>query len=318
VLAIGNPYSLGGTVTAGIISALHRNLGGAYDRYIQTDASINMGNSGGPMFDLNGNVIGVNSALISPTGASVGIGLAIPAEAARPVIESLRRGQRPQRGYLGVGLQALEEDLAEAFGLPKDRGEVVRTVVPGEPADKAGLQQGDVIVRVNGQEVNPDQSASLLIANTPVGSRIPIDILRNRKPMRLNVTVGLRPTQEQLARLYGGGEESAEPDTPSTPSPETLGLSMQPTSPALLQRFNLPANSTGVVITGVNPNSNAAEDLRPGDLILAVGTQRVTTPAQVIAAIDAARKAGTTRVALLIKRGSAPEGFATLDLRPAR
>jgi serine protease Do len=320
VLAIGNPYGLGGTVTAGIISALHRNItgAGAYDRYIQTDASINMGNSGGPMFDLNGNVIGINSALISPTGASVGIGLAIPTEAARPVIDSLRRGQRPQRGYLGIGLQPLDENLAEAFGLPKDRGEVVRSVVPGEPAAKAGLQQGDVIVRVNGQEVNPDQSASYLIANTPVGSRVPIDILRDRKPMRLNVTIGLRPTEEQLARLYGGEEETAEPGAPNTPTPQALGISMQPSSPALLQRYSLPAGSTGVVITGVNPNSAAAEEVKEGDLIVAIGNQRVSSPADVVRVIDAARKAGVARIALLIRRGSGPEGFATLDLRPQR
>ena len=135
VLAIGNPYGLGGTVTAGIISALHRGITGvgAYDRYIQTDASINMGNSGGPMFDLNGNVIGINSALISPTGASVGIGLAIPAELAKPVIDALMRGQRPQRGYLGVGLQPLDESLAPSLGLPKDSGEIVRSVGRGRP-----------------------------------------------------------------------------------------------------------------------------------------------------------------------------------------
>ncbi|MEO7563830.1 MAG: trypsin-like peptidase domain-containing protein, partial [Sphingomicrobium sp.] len=152
VLAIGNPYGLGGTVTAGIISALHRGITGvgAYDRYIQTDASINMGNSGGPMFDLNGNVIGINSALISPTGASVGIGLAIPAELAQPVIETLRKGQRPQRGYLGVGLQPLDENIAPSLGLPKDMGEIVRSIVAGGPAAKAGLQQGDVILQVNG------------------------------------------------------------------------------------------------------------------------------------------------------------------------
>ncbi|MGH6784812.1 MAG: S1C family serine protease, partial [Sphingomicrobium sp.] len=164
ILAIGNPYGLGGTVTAGIISALHRGITGvgAYDRYIQTDASINMGNSGGPMFDLNGNVIGINSALISPTGASVGIGLAIPAELAKPVIDSLRRGQRPQRGYLGVGLQPLDENIAPSLGLPKDMGEIVRSVVPGGPAAKAGLQQGDVILRVNGQNVTPEDSVSYL------------------------------------------------------------------------------------------------------------------------------------------------------------
>src|SRR3954470_227886 len=158
VLAIGNPYGLGGSVTAGIISALHRGItgGGAYDRYIQTDAAINMGNSGGPMFDLNGNVIGINSALISPTGASVGIGLAIPAESAKPVIDSLLRGQRPQRGYLGVGLQPVDDDsIAAALGLQKGGGELVRSIVPGGAAAQAGLQQGDVIVRVNGQQVTP-------------------------------------------------------------------------------------------------------------------------------------------------------------------
>src|SRR5437763_15663444 len=143
VIAIGNPYGLGGTVTAGIISALHRGITGvgAYDRYIQTDAAINMVNRRGTMFDLNGNVIGINSALISPTGASVGIGLAIPAEAAKPVIDSLMRGQRPSRGYLGVGLQPLDENLAPSLGLPKDSGEIVRSVVPGGPAARAGLQQ---------------------------------------------------------------------------------------------------------------------------------------------------------------------------------
>src|SRR4051812_41527173 len=179
VLAIGNPYGLGGTVTAGIISALHRGITGvgAYDRYIQTDAAINMGNSGGPMFDLNGNVIGINSALISPTGASVGIGLAIPAEAAKPVIDSLLRGQRPSRGYLGVGLQPLDENIAESLGLPKDRGEIVRSVQPNEPAARAGIQQGDVILRVGGRDVNPDQTVSYLIANTPVGSKVPLDII---------------------------------------------------------------------------------------------------------------------------------------------
>jgi serine protease Do len=276
-----------------------------------------MGNSGGPMFDLNGNVIGVNSALISPTGASVGIGLAIPAEAARPVIESLRRGQRPQRGYLGVGLQPLDENLAEAFGLPKDRGEVVRSVVAGEPGARAGLRPGDIILRVNGQEVNPEQSASYLIANTPVGRRVPFDILRDRKPMRVDVVVGLRPTEEQLARLLGAEEESAAPATPAPSAPQALGLSMQSLSPPLLRRYSLPAGSAGVVITGVAPNSAAAEEsLREGDLIIAIGNVPVSSPAQVVEAINAARRAGARRIALLVKRGTAPEGYATLDLRP--
>src|SRR5207245_37605 len=198
----------------------------AYDRYIQTDAAINMGNSGGPMFDLNGNVIGINSALISPTGASVGIGLAIPAEAAKPVIDSLMRGQRPSRGYLGVGLQPLDENLAPSLGLPKDSGEIVRSVVPGAPA------------------VAPQKA---------------------------------------------------------------LGLSLSPLTPELARAANLPATARGVIVTAVDPNANAAEQgLQRGDLIVSVNNQPVTSPAQIVAAVDAARKSGRTSVLLLAQRGTTP------------
>ena len=321
VIAIGNPYGLGGTVTAGIVSALHRGITGvgAYDRYIQTDASINMGNSGGPMFDLNGNVIGVNSALISPTGASVGIGLAIPAELARPVIDSLRRGQRPQRGYLGVGLQPLDENIAASLGLPKDQGEIVRSVVPGEAAARSGVQQGDVIIRVGGQDVNPDQTVSYLIANTPVGSRVPVDIIRDGRRQTLNVTVGQRPTDEQLALQAGGGANDNPATGPATAagSAEALGMTMAPLTPELAQRSNLPATARGVIITAVDPAGKAAEEgLRPGYLILSVNRQAVTTPAQVAAAIEAARRAGRTSVLLLIKVGNAPEAFVGIDITP--
>ncbi|HEX8641383.1 MAG TPA: trypsin-like peptidase domain-containing protein, partial [Allosphingosinicella sp.] len=165
VVAIGNPFGLGGTVTAGIVSALHRNIGaGVYDRFIQTDASINSGNSGGPMFDLNGNVIGINTALISPTGGNVGIGFAIPAEQIRPVVEALRRGQRVQRGYIGVGLQDIDESVAEALGIERNRGELIRTVTPGGPAARAGVQQGDVVISVAGQPVTPDQTLAYLVS----------------------------------------------------------------------------------------------------------------------------------------------------------
>ncbi|MEO7240401.1 MAG: Do family serine endopeptidase, partial [Sphingomicrobium sp.] len=319
VVAIGNPYGLGGTVTAGIISALHRGITGfgAYDRYIQTDASINMGNSGGPMFDLNGNVIGINSALISPTGASVGIGLAIPAELAKPVVDSLRRGQRPQRGYLGVGLQPLEESLASALGLPKDRGELVRSVQPGDPAQRAGIQQGDVIVRVNGQDVTPDQTASYIIANIAVGTRVPIDLIRDGKPVRVTATVGQRPTEEQLAKLIGSGGDGSGPDGVGGTGvgQQALGLSLQALTPELGRAANLPATARGVIITAVEPSSDAAEKgLQRGDLIISVNRQPVTTAAQVLAAVDAARRGGRTSVLLLVKRGPAPEGFVGIDI----
>jgi len=323
VIAIGDPYGVGSTVTAGIISALHRGItgGGAYDRYIQTDAAINMGNSGGPMFDLNGNVIGINSALISPTGASVGIGLAIPAELAKPVIDALMHGQRPQRGYLGVGLQDVDEDLAPALGIPKNTGEVVRTVVPNGPAARAGIQQGDVIVKVNGQDVTPDQTVSYLVANSKVGVRTPIEIIRNAgsasaKHFTVNVTLGDRPTNEALNKI-AGGDTGTQDNTATGPTAtqQTLGLSLAPLTPELARAANLPATARGVIITSVDPNGDAADQgLQRGDLIMKVYNQDVTTPAQVIAAVDAAKKAGRTSVLLLIKRGNTPEGFVGVDI----
>ncbi|MFL6757438.1 MAG: Do family serine endopeptidase [Sphingomicrobium sp.] len=319
VVAIGNPYGLGGTVTAGIISALHRGItgSGAYDRYIQTDASINMGNSGGPMFDMAGNVIGINSALISPTGASVGIGLAIPAEAAKPVIESLRRGQRPQRGYLGVGLQPLDENIADSLGLPKDRGEIVRSVVPGEAAAKAGIQQGDVIVKVGGRDVTPDETVSYLIANSMVGARVPLEIIRDGRRQSLSVQVGQRPTEEELARQAGGSQDQDQAlgqEAPVAPG-TALGLSLQPLTPQITRALNLPEGTRGVVITSVDPGSDAAEKgIRRGDVILSVNRQAITSPAQVLAAIDAARRAGRSSVLLLVKRGQAPEAFVGVDI----
>jgi serine protease Do len=318
VLAIGDPYGVGTTVTAGIISALHRSItqAGAYDRYIQTDAAINMGNSGGPMFDLNGNVIGINSALISPTGTNVGIGLAIPAELAEPVINSLMHGQRPQRGYLGVSLQQVDEDLAPAIGIPKGTGELVRSVVPGAPGARGGLVQGDVIVKVDGKQVTPDQTVSYLVANTPVGARVPLEIIRNGKHATVYVTVAERPTEEQLAKI-AAGESGATGTTgvaPATPQ-RALGLSLAPLTPDQVRSANLPPTARGVIITAVDPNSNAGEQgLQKGDLIVSVNNQPVTTPGQVIGAVDAARKAGRKSVLLLIQRGTTPGVFVGVDI----
>jgi serine protease Do len=319
VVAIGNPYGLGGTVTAGIISALHRGItgNGAYDRYIQTDASINMGNSGGPMFDMAGNVIGINSALISPTGASVGIGLAIPAEAAKPVIDSLRRGKQPERGYLGVGLQPLDESIADSLGLPKDRGELVRSVVPGQAAARGGIQQGDVIVRVNGRDVTPDETVSYIIANSTVGTRVPVELIRDGRRQIVQVQVGQRPTEEELALQQGnvpGQDQALGQETPVAPG-TALGLSLQSLNPQIIRALNLPEATRGVVVTSVDPSSDASEKgIRRGYVIISVNRQAVTTPAQVLAAVDVARRAGRTSVLLLVKPGQGPEGFVGVDI----
>lgn len=319
VVAIGNPYGLGGTVTAGIISAMHRGITGvgAYDRYLQTDASINMGNSGGPMFDMAGNVIGINSALISPTGASVGIGLAIPAELAKPVIDSLRRGERPQRGYLGVGLQPLDENIASAMGLPKDRGELVRSVVDGQAASRAGIRQGDVIVKVNGKDVTPDETVSFLIANTPVNTRVPVEIIRQGRRMTVQVQVAQRPTEEQLAQQLGVGNDNDQQGSATQPgaSAQTLGMTLQSLTPDLARRGNIPAGTSGVLIMNVEQGSAAAEEgIRPGFVIVSVDQRPVSNPAQVAAAVDAAKRANRKTVLLLVKSGNNPEAFVGIDI----
>jgi len=210
VVAIGNPFGLGGTVTAGIVSALHRNIGaGLYDRYIQTDASINSGNSGGPMFDINGNVIGINTALISPTGGNVGIGFAIPAEQIAPVVEQLRHGQRVHRGYIGVGMQDVDEGVAAALGIERNRGTLIRSVTPGGPADRAGIQQGDVVVSVAGHPVTLDATLAYLISQQAIGARVPIEVIRQGQRRTLTVAIAERPAEEELARLNGIEDDNA-------------------------------------------------------------------------------------------------------------
>jgi serine protease Do len=328
VVAIGNPFGLGGTVTAGIVSALHRNIGaGAYDRYIQTDASINTGNSGGPMFDVNGNVIGINTALISPTGGNVGIGFAIPAEQARPVIEALRKGERVQRGYLGVSLQPLDEGIAKSLGIPRNRGELIRGVTPGGPAARGGIQQGDVIVAVAGREVTPDQTLSWLVAQQPVGSRIPIDLIRNGNRQRVTVTVAERPTEQELAKLGGAETEEEVTDTPSDQQSTgqkaaraSLGVTVQTLTPEIARSLRLSdTNVRGVVVASVDSSSDAAsKGIRTGDIILSVNQRAVATPEEAAAAVDAVRKAGRTSVLLLVRRGNTPPAYVGVDLVRAR
>jgi serine protease Do len=318
VLAIGNPFGVGQTVTAGIVSALHRGIqgGGAYDRYIQTDASINMGNSGGPMFDLAGNVIGINTALISPTGTNIGIGFAIPADQAKPVIDALRRGVRPQRGYLGVSFQELDDNLASALGVAKTSGELIRSVTPGGPADRAGIQQGDVITKINGKQVTEDDRMAYLVANLQAGARVPIELVRNGQRRTVTVVVGERPTEEELAKLSGPDEQApaVRPPAESQQSPgqrstrQSLGITVQSLTPELARSLNVTdPNLKGVVVSSVDPSSDAAEEgLQARDIILSINQRPVKTPEEAAAAVDAARGAGRDSVLLLVKRANNP------------
>jgi len=326
IVAIGNPFGLGGTVTAGIVSAVHRNINaGLYDRYIQTDASINSGNSGGPMFDLNGNVIGINTALISPTGGNVGIGFAIPAEQIRPVVDSLRRGERVRRGYIGVGLQDIDESVAAALGIERNRGELIRAVTPGGPADRAGVRQGDVVISVAGQPVTPDSTLAYLVSRQGIGSRIPLEVIRDGQRRTVNVMIAERPSEDELARL-----NNLEPDTPAMPDPSKpdqqstgqrstrsgLGLSVQTLTPEMARRLQISdATVRGVVVGEVDPNSNASEKgLQPGDIIMSINQTPTPTPEAAASAIDTARRAGRNTVLLLVRRGNTPPAYVGVEL----
>ncbi len=321
VVAIGNPYGLGGSVTAGIVSALHRNIGsGPYDRYIQTDAAINQGNSGGPMFDLNGNVIGINSAIFSPTGGNVGIGFAIPAELAKPIVDTLRGGSRIKRGYLGVQIQPLDADSAEALGLAKNHGELVGRVEPGQGAARAGIQQGDVITRVNGREVTPDETLSYIVAQLPIGSRVPIELFRAGKRMTVTATLAERPSDEQLASLTGDNDGNgigpADPKANDNAARESLGLSVQTLTPEYARQVGVPAGTRGVIIGAVDPSSDAAaKGLQRGDVISSANQQPVTSPADLTAAVTIARSAGRGSVLVLVQRGSSTARYLPLKLK---
>lgn len=316
VIAIGQPYGLGGTVTAGIVSALHRNIGqgGAYDRYIQTDASINQGNSGGPMFDLSGNVIGINNAIFSPNGGSVGIGFAIPAEQAAPVVNSLRSGAKIRRGYLGIQLNPMSDDIYESLGLPKNRGELVARVEPGQAAARAGVQAGDVIITVNNRAVTPDETLSFIVSNLPVGSRIPIELIRDGRRQTVTATLIERPTDEQLAATLGGGQNGGmapEDDTTTSPATrESLGVAVQPLTPEIARQVGVTATTRGLVIATVDPSSDAAaKGLQRGDVIVNAGQRPVATAADLSAAIAAAKAAGRSSVLLQIQRAGNPQRF---------
>jgi serine protease Do len=319
-IAIGNPFGLGGTVTAGIVSAVHRNIGsGQYDRYIQTDASINQGNSGGPLFDLDGNVIGINTAIFSPTGGNVGLGFSIPAELAKPVIEQLRATGTVKRGYLGVAIQPLSTDIAAGLGLPKDRGEIVATVEPSGPAAKAGIKQGDVIVRINGSEVTYDNTLSFVVANTPVGSSVPIELIRDGERKTISATIAQRPS-EAIVQGRAGLKPGADDDIDTKPSASeatkaSLGITLQPLTTQLRQQLQIPDTVKGVVIAGIAPASDAATNgLQRGDIILQINQKPTTTPAEAAAAVDAARKAGRDTVLMLVQRGKNPPRYIGIKL----
>ncbi len=326
VIAIGNPFGLGGTVTSGIISAVYRatGSGSAYDRYLQTDASINRGNSGGPMFDMKGNVIGINNAIFSPTGGSVGIGFAIPAEIAAPIVEKLRSGQSIERGFLGVQIQPINEDLADSLGIPHNRGEFIQSVQPDQAAAKAGLLSGDVVLKIDGKDVGPDQTLSFIVANTAPGKRIPVEFIRDGKRMSLNVVVGKRPTEEELAQQnFNANPEQQNDAFSKTPKAQgeglaekALGVSVLPLTAQIARQLGMPEETQGLVVNVVDASSDAgAKGLRRGDIILSANYRPVTAVAQLEAIVREAKTSNRAAVLLRVQRGGQPAAYLPIRLR---
>ncbi len=297
VTAIGNPFGLGGTVTAGIISARGRDINsGPYDNFIQTDASINRGNSGGPLFNLDGKVIGINSAIYSPSGGSVGIGFAIPSSGAQPIINQLIKYGEVKRGWLGVHIQKVTEEIAETLGLKKATGALVASLNKDGPAEKSGIKAGDVILELDGKPVPKMRKLPRIVAETEVDKPVDVIVWRDGKKVTVKVIIG-RLDEDQVAAAKSG-----EKDKGGDKMVDPLGLTLAEISPATRERFKLDDEARGVVVTEVADDGVAFEKgIRPGDLIVEVSQDEVTSPDQVIAKIDAARKDGNKRVLLLIE-----------------
>jgi serine protease Do len=301
VLAIGNPFGLGGTVTAGIVSARGRDIRqGPYDDFIQTDAPINRGNSGGPLFNMDGRVIGINTAIYSPSGGSIGIGFAIPANMAKTVVEQLREYGRARRGWLGVRIQQVTPDIAESLGLHEPSGAMVAGVNDGGPADKAKIHNGDIILKFNGQEVKEMRSLPRIVAETPIGQQVPVTLWRDGKEEVVHTTVGELPDdQTQVA--------AASPSTPDKPTNTPteisgLGLQLAPITQDARDKYQIGADQKGVVITDVAPNGPASErGLKPGDVIVEVQQEEVTTPEDVQSRVETVRKQNRRSVLMLIQ-----------------
>jgi len=315
VLAIGNPLGLGGTVTAGIVSARGRDIrSGPYDDYIQTDAPINRGNSGGPLFNIKGEVIGINTAILSPSGGSIGIGFSIPSQLAIGVIEQLRKYGATKRGWLGVQIQAVTDEIAESLGLKSSKGALVAGVVKESPAEAAGFKTGDVIISFDGREVPESRRLPRMVAETDVGKKVGVIVWRNGKRETLSVQLGELEKVDQAALTT---PEKSAPAEKGGHQFKELGLSLSPLNPELASRFDLEEDVTGLVVVSVDEDSNASEKgLSPGDIIVEINQEKVRTLKEVQEQVDKAEKAGRRSVLLLVKfrQGEDPLRFVPLRL----
>jgi len=316
VIAIGNPFSLGGTVTAGIVSARNRDIqSGPYDNYIQTDAAINRGNSGGPLFNLEGEVVGVNTAIISPSGGSIGIGFAVPSKTVMPVIDQLREFKEVRRGWLGVRIQRVTDEIADSLNVKPARGALVAGIDDKGPAKPAGIEPGDVIVKFDSKDVKEMRDLPRIVADTPVGKDVAVTIVRKGKELTKHVKLG------RLADATENKEAALTPKKDAAPEEKpvvkkALGLGLADLTDALRKQHKIKDKVKGVMITEVNPNSPAAEKhLAPGMVIAEVQQQPVTSATDLQQRLVKLKKDGKKSAILLVLSPDGDPSFVALSLQ---
>ncbi len=305
VIAIGNPLGLGDTATAGIVSAYGRDIGDSFVDFIQIDAPINLGNSGGPTFDTYGRVIGVNSQIASPSGGSIGIGFAIPADLAQNVTRQLIEHGKIVRGYMGASIENVTPAIADSLGMGSRKGALVADLTPGGPADKAGVRSGDVVVGVDGQAVNSATELTRLVAQSHEGQVLHLAILRDGHPITVDIRSGIRPPEEQLALNSNGGDNGAPSatDAPAADHPHVLGMTLGALDEGARHRFSMGPETHGALVLGVRGESDAGEQgLQAGDVIVRAGDLNVSAPHDVELAVATAKKEGRTSILLGIRR----------------
>ncbi len=315
VMAIGNPFGLGGTLTVGVISARNRDINsGPYDNFLQTDAAINRGNSGGPLFNMDGDVIGINTAIISPSGGSIGIGFAVPSNTAVPIIAQLKEFGETRRGWIGVRIQQVTPEIAESLSLGKPRGALVGSVTEEGPAAKGGLKAGDVVVSFDGKEVKDMRSLPIVVADTPVDKEVEVVVIRKGEEHKLKLVVG-RLDEEQAKDSAAETPEQKPDAPPPVATTKALGVEMAELTPELRTRFKIKDELKGVVVVTVEPGSVAAErGIAPGNLIVEVNQEATVTPKEVQDRVAALKKEGRRSALLMLSDAEGQVRFTALPI----